>query len=61
MDTAALKFAGACGVQTLSIHAILRSFWISGCMTHDEVKELIDEIEKIENTTISDTDLILSP
>jgi predicted nucleic acid-binding protein len=61
MDTAALKFAGACDVQTLSIHAILRSFWISGSMTHDEVKELIDEIEKIENTTISDTELILSP
>ena len=59
MDAAALKFARTCGVSTLSIHAILRSFWVSGCMTRDEVKALIDEIEKIENATISDSDLIL--
>jgi predicted metal-dependent peptidase len=61
MDTAALKFARTCDVQTLSIHAILRSFWVSGCMTHDEVKELINEIENIENTTISNSDLIFYP
>ena len=59
MDAAALKFARTCGVATLSIHAILRSFWVSGCMTRDEVKALIDEIEKIENATISDSYLIL--
>jgi len=59
MDASALKFARNCDVATLSIHAILRSLWVSGCMTHDEVKALIDEIEKIENTTISDSYLIL--
>ena len=59
MDAAALEFARNCDIATLSIHAILRSFWVSGCMTHDEVKALIDVIEKIENTTISDSYLIL--
>jgi len=59
MDAAALKFARTNDVATLSVHAILRAFWVSGCMTHDKVKALIDEIEKIENTTISDSYLIL--
>ena len=58
MDAAALKFAGTCDIQTLSIHSILRSFWVSGCMTRDEVKDLIEEIENIENTTLSDSHLI---
>jgi predicted metal-dependent peptidase len=49
MDATALKFAVTCDIQIFSIHAIIRSFWTSGCMTHDEVKVLIDEIETIEN------------
>ena len=58
MDTAALKFAEENGVETLGLHSILRSLWESGMQSKDEVKEIIMEIEKKDNTSIKDVEAI---
>jgi len=58
MDTAALKFAEENGVETLGLHSILRSLWESGMQSKDEVKEIIMEIEKRDNTSIKDVEAI---
>jgi hypothetical protein len=58
MDTAALKFGEENGVETLGLHSILRSLWESGMQSKDEVKEIIMEIEKKDNTSIKDVEAI---
>jgi len=58
MDTAALKFAEENGVETLGLHSILRSLWESGMQSKDEIKEIIMEIEKKDNTSIKDVEAI---
>jgi predicted nucleic acid-binding protein len=58
LDTAALRFAEENGVETLGLHAILRSLWESGLQSKDEVGEIVKEIEKEDNTRIKDIEAI---
>lgn len=55
MDNAALRFAEENCVETLELHSILRSLWESGMRSKDDVRGLITEIEKGDNTRIKDT------
>jgi predicted nucleic acid-binding protein len=59
LDIAALRFAEEHGVETLGLHAILRSLWESGMQSKDEVREIVKDIEKEDNTTIKDIEAIL--
>lgn len=59
MDEAALSFAETNGITTISLHSILRSLWESEILTKEEVKKLISEIEKKDNTRIKDIQKIL--
>lgn len=59
MDEAAISFAEASNVITISLHSILRSFWESGILKKEEVRELISKIEQKDNTRIKDTSKIL--
>jgi predicted nucleic acid-binding protein len=66
IDAAALIFADENGVETLELHSILRSLWESilrslwesGLQSKEEVKEIIAEIEKKDNTSIKDIDAV---
>ena len=58
MDGAALRFAEENGVETIGLHAILRSLWESGIQTKEEVKGILKEIEEKDNTTIKDVERI---
>ena len=58
IDGAALKFAEANGVETLELHSILRALWESGLQSKDEVRGIITEIEKRDNTRIKDVEAI---
>jgi len=58
LDTAALRFAEENGVETLGLHAILRSLWESDLRSKDEVREIVKEIEKGDNTTIKDIEVV---
>ena len=58
LDIAALKFAEERGVEIVGLHAILRSLWESGMQSKDEVREIVKEIEKADNTTIQDIEAI---
>jgi len=58
IDAAALRFADENGVETLVLHSILRSIWKSGLQSKEEVKEIITEIEKKDNTRIKDVDAV---
>jgi len=59
MDEAAIAFAEANDVTTISLHSILRSLWESGIMKKEEVRELISRIEQKDNTRIKDIQKIL--
>lgn len=59
MDEAAISFASANGVATISLHSILRSLWESGILTKNEVQETILKIEQKDNTRIRDIQKIL--
>lgn len=54
LDTTALRFAEENGVETLELHSLLRSLWRSGLQSKEEVKGIIAEIEKKDNTKIKD-------
>ena len=54
MDEAAISFAEAKGITTISLHSILRSLWESRILTKEEVKKLISEIEQKDNTRVKD-------
>ncbi|MBE9594101.1 MAG: hypothetical protein IMF19_11570, partial [Proteobacteria bacterium] len=58
IDAAALRFADENGVETLELHSILRSLWESSLQSKEEVKEIIAEIEKKDNTSIKDIDAV---
>lgn len=58
MDSAALKYAETNGVVTLTLHSILRSFWVSGLLSRTSVKSLIRDIEEKDHMEIADVDLI---
>ena len=58
IDSAALKFAEEDGVETIWLHPILRSLWESGLQSKDEVRNIITEIEKKDNTRIKDVEAI---
>lgn len=58
IDSAALKFAEEDGVGTIWLHSILRSLWESGLQSKDEVRNIITEIEKKDNTRIKDVEAI---
>lgn len=58
LDTAALRFAEENGVETLGLHAILWSLWESGLQSKDEVREIVKEIEKGDNTRIKDIEVV---
>ena len=60
IDTAALRFAEENGVETLGLHSILRSLWKSGMQSKDEVEEIVEEIEKKDNTRIKDVEVIFA-
>jgi predicted nucleic acid-binding protein len=59
MDEAAISFALANGVITISLHSILISLWESGILTKNEVQETILKIEEKDNTRIRDIEKIL--
>ena len=58
IDAAALRFADENGVETLVLHSILRSLQESGLQSKEEVREIITEIEKKDNTMIKDVDAV---
>jgi predicted nucleic acid-binding protein len=58
LDTAALRFAEENGVETLGLHAILKSLWESGLQSKNEVKEIVKELEKKDNTMIKNIEAI---
>ena len=58
IDAAALRFAEEKGVETLELHSLLRSLWESGTQSKNEVKEIIKEIEKKDNTRIKDVEAV---
>jgi len=58
LDTAALRFAEENGVETLGLHAILRSLWESGLQSKDEVSAIVKELEKEDNTRIQDIEVV---
>ncbi|MEA3281848.1 MAG: hypothetical protein U9Q68_04695 [Euryarchaeota archaeon] len=58
IDSAALKFAEEDGVETIWLHSILRSLWGSGLQSKDEVRNIITEIGKKDNTRIKDVETI---
>ena len=58
IDSAALKFAEGDGVETIWLHSILRSLWESGLQSKGEVRNIITEIEKKDNTRITDIEAI---
>jgi len=58
LDAAALRFAEENGVETLGLHSILRSLWDSCLQSKEEVKEIITEIEKKDNTKIKDVNAV---
>ena len=58
IDSAALKFAEEDGVETIWLHSILRSLWVSGLQSKDEVRNIITEIGKKDNTRIKDVEAI---
>ena len=58
LDTAALRFAEENGVETLGLHAILKSLWESGSQSKDEVREIVKEIEQKDNTLIKNIEAI---
>lgn len=58
IDSIALRFAEENNVDTLDLHSILRSLWESGLQSKDEVKEIIREIEKKDNTKIKDVEAV---
>lgn len=42
----------------MELHSILRSLWESGLQSKEEVREIITEIEKKDNTKIKDIDAV---
>lgn len=58
LDTAALRFAEENGVETLGLHAILRSLWESTLQSKDEVRAIVKELEKEDNTRIQDIEVV---
>lgn len=58
IDAAALRFAEENGVETLGLHSILWSLRESCLQSKEEVKEIIIEIEKKDNTKIKDIDAV---
>ena len=58
LDTAALSFAEENGVETLGLHAILRSLWESTLQSKDEVRAIVKELEKEDNTRIQDIEVV---
>jgi predicted nucleic acid-binding protein len=58
IDSAALRFAEENGVETIWLYSILRSLWESGLQSKGEVRAIITEIEKKDNTVIKDVEAI---
>jgi predicted nucleic acid-binding protein len=58
-DQRAYKRGMQLGVTCIRLATLLRSLWVSGVLTKEEVRELIDEIEKAEGTIIKDRQEIL--
>jgi len=58
LDTVALRFAEENSVETMGLHSILRSLWESGLQSKNEVKEIITEIEKKDNTRIKGVEAV---
>ncbi|CAD6491654.1 MAG: hypothetical protein FFODKBPE_00195 [Candidatus Argoarchaeum ethanivorans] len=58
IDSAALRFAEENDVETIWLHSILRSLWESGLQSEGEVREIITEIEKKDNTMIRNVEAI---
>ncbi len=59
MDEAAISFAEANDVTTISLHSILRSLWESKILTKEAVQKIISEIEEKDNTKIKNIQKIL--
>ncbi len=58
LDDQALKFAREKGVDTLSLHSILRIGFKNSIIDKENVKEIIEEIEEKDNTTVKNISLI---
>jgi len=52
-DFVARKFAKTEGVHVVSLQSIMRALWKSEIKTKEEVKKLLNKIEKSDNLTIS--------
>jgi Predicted nucleic acid-binding protein, contains PIN domain len=58
IDATALRLAEENGVEILELHSILRSLWGSVFQSKEEVRGIITEIEKKDNTKIKDIDAV---
>ena len=53
-DQRAYKRGMRLGVTCIRLATLLRSLWVSGVLNKEEVRELIDEIERAEGTIMKD-------
>ena len=58
-DQRAYKRGIQLGVTCIRLATLLRSLWVTGVLTKEKVRELIDEIERAEGTIIKDRQEIL--
>ncbi len=59
MDVRALRYATSQGVEVLHFHTILRALWRFGVLTREEVRDLMDVMEREDNREIKDKHAII--
>lgn len=58
MDKVAMNFAEKNNIETISLHAILKSLWRLKIISKEEVEKIVEEIELKDKTKISNKELI---
>ena len=61
MDVRALRYATSQGVEVIYFHTILRALWCFGVLTRDEVRDLMEVMEREDNREIRNKHTILEP
>ena len=59
VDVRALRYATSQGVEVLHFHTILRALWRFGVLTREEVRDLMDVMEREDNREIKDKHAII--
>ena len=59
MDVRALRYATSQGVEVLHFHTILRALWRFGVLTREEVRDMMDVMEREDNREIKDKHAII--